>query len=223
VRRPPGSFAFRKWLIAACVSLLTATHVAMTAIYLSPPNLLQQTVGEIVQDYMSPLFYQNWHLFSPRPGITSTKLAVRCHDADAGWTAWLDPLVTLYDEHYKYRVLGYGKVLYVYREIAIDLRQTLRVAQAECLERAADQPGREASCRDEEAVHRIRDSPPYELATRFAERTCRDWERVARLDDVQFKLLEFFPLKYSERHERDKRWSQVEEVVFPPLRRAPAD
>ena len=59
----------RALAIALLLLAVLAYHLGMTLIYLSPPNLLKQELGARAERYMGTLFYQNWHLFSPEPGM----------------------------------------------------------------------------------------------------------------------------------------------------------
>lgn len=201
-----------KWAIAIGVSMAVAIHIGMIAVYLSPPNLIRKEIGLVADRYTGMLFYQNWHLFSPTPGITSTKFAVRCRDRGSDWTGYFDPVESMYAAHYRSRALGYGKVLYVYREIGIGLKQEVDRKRAECyakLGRGDD----EARCAANRMIPTIGPSFALDLARRYSAQTCAD--RGMGGGDVQFKIVEFFPLKYSERGQTGRRWSHVDEVVFP--------
>lgn len=203
-----------KWAIAIGVSMVVAVHIGMIAVYLSPPNLLRQRVGLTADRYIGILFYQNWHLFSPTPGITSTKFAVRCRAEGGGWSGYFDPVESMYAAHYRSRVLGYGKVLYVHREVGMGVKEEIDRKRADCyakLGRTDD----ETRCAADRMIPTIGQSFAYDLARRYAVQACTS--RGMGRGDVQFKLVEFFPLKYSERNRTDRRWSHVDEMTFPPF------
>lgn len=205
-----------RWTIAVAVAGILAFHLTMTATYLSPPNLLKLQLGDLAGRYMDPLFFQNWQLFSPEPGISSIKLAIRCERTDGGWTGWQDPIEDLFARHYRWRVAGYGKLMYIYRDLGISLKRAIRDRQLACLEDARSAPdGDTARCSAAVQAESTLGSPPFELATRWARREC-SVRGGALGGGVQLKILEFFPLQFSERHRDDRiRWSEVQEIVLP--------
>lgn len=217
------------YAIALTVLLALGGHLFSTLVYLSPPNVAKEHFGELADAYMRPLFYQNWHLFSPNPGISSRKLAVRCGAAEEPWGEWFDPLEGLVAEHYENRVSGTGKLLYVYRAVGDDLRLKMKKKMATCQQRLVDaapdpewlpEPGEVAEqCSPEALMDELVATDEFALAIRYTQRVCE--ESVgdpASLDRLQFKLLEFFPVKYAERDQAEatgRRWGKVHEVFFP--------
>ena len=62
----------------------------------------------------------------------------------------------------------------------------------------------------------------FALASRYASLVCEESadSGPATVERVQFKLLEFFPVKYADREEADasgRRWGEVREDFFPIL------
>ena len=203
-----------KWAITIGVSMVVAVHIGMIAVYLSPPNLLRRSIGLAADSYIGILFYQNWHVFSPTPGITSTKFAVRCRAEGSGWSDYFDPVERMYAAHYRSRVLGYGKVLYVHREVGMGVKEEVDRKRADCYAKLG-RTGDETHCAPDRIIPTIGQSFAYDLARRYAAQACTG--RGMGRGEVQFKLLEFFPLKYSERARTDRRWSHVDELIFPPF------
>ena len=99
--------------------LLFANHIVCTVLYLLPNNPLTNHYSPYVNTYISTLFSQNWNLFAPEPSIDRVRLLVRCKKDT--WSKWYDPGRRILDKHHRTRILGYGKILYVYRNIAKDL------------------------------------------------------------------------------------------------------
>lgn len=196
------------------------THLGITLVYLSPANLLKKEGGQFADRYMKVLFYQNWHLFSPEPGISTTKFAFRCYPEGGEWGQWHDPLVSLHEDFYKHRVGAYGKLIYVYRDLAIGLKQALGRHQRTCLERyPEDDPQRYLECAPSPMMVQMVDEPSFELAMRFTRTACSALiDPDQQLAAYTFKTLEFFPLKYSEREEgvaAERPWSKVVEIPYP--------
>lgn len=194
---------------AALACAAFAAHFLMTLVYLSPPNLVRMQFEELAASYMNPLFYQNWHLFSPNPGVTTTKLAVRCREPGGDWSEWADPTAGFYPEHYRHRYLGYGKLLRAYTYPATNLRDAVRDRRAACL--AAASVDDDPACDGQAIAAALPLGPELSLATRYARRACATGFPYA--ERAQFKLLEFYPLQYTDR-DRGVPWSHVDEYVF---------
>jgi hypothetical protein len=235
---------FDRWsgyVIASSVLLVLAGHVSMTLVYLSPPNIAQEHLGSLANGYIKPLFSQNWHLFSPNPGVTTRKFALRC-EADGQWSEWFDPIAGLIAEHNANRFSGVGKLLYLYRAIGDDLRDRVKVRMIEChRRRSADKaatPLPEAEERDaisiddlevaaeecsaDNLMDEIVATAEFDLAMRYAGQVCGAWaeEQSSSASSLQFKLLEFFPLEYGDRAAAEaegRHWKKVHELVFPIL------
>ncbi|REK09157.1 MAG: hypothetical protein DWQ36_07475 [Acidobacteria bacterium] len=218
--------------IGAGVAILIGVHVLMTAIYLGPPNLAKLSLQEVVAAYMEPFFRQRWHLFSPMPAFDSVKLPVRCRSASGEWTPWADPLEDLYRQHYRFRVLGHGKLVQFYHSIGSDLRESVVAAQESCRQSRAEAEGGEmpvetdgesaAQCTGRDVVPLLVSEPSVELAQRYAVRACRanGGDSVVA---AQVKLLDFLPKPFSKRHDESAVWGSVMEVPLPPIEVAPAE
>lgn len=285
-----------RWVVSVFVCLLVANHLLMTASYLSPPNLLRLSLQDASNKYMPALFSQNWHMFSPDPGITSTKLAVRCKDKVSAWGPWEDPTEQLYRKYYHNRMSGCGKLLILYRYVAVSLYDAHQSIKAETLIlrnydislmsikkksaiptngnsmvfvaelngalhfRVFNRNGKRVINFSEnksfDNVHLIdlreiiegvrngktltkvdkdraisavstylgdhvfgllKGSPVYQMAYAFTKRACTSNNPTGSLTEVQWKILDFYPVKYSESKNLQKRWSHVNEIVFPPV------
>lgn len=195
-------------LIQFCCTGLVFFHVLMTLVYLSPSNLLKLSLGEFAYAYMNSLFYQNWHLFSPNPAISSTKLAIRCIDENGHPTAWKDPFASLLEAHQKTRWTGRGKVLMHFHDIADSLKLSLQENSADCHGDA---------CSASE-VQTYLNNQAQQLAERFSLNYCltKHPERPVSLAGIQYKILEFFPTQFTDPKRLDKKWDKVVEIPFPP-------
>ena len=227
--RVPASGRWSTYAIAVAVLLLLGGHVLSTLLYLSPPNVAKEHLGEVADAYMRPLFYQNWHLFSPNPGISSRKLAVRCGTQDQPWSEWFDPLEGLLAEHYDNRISGTGKLLYLYRAVGDDLRLEMKKTMAKCQQRVLEreqgsqrlpEPSEVAKeCSPEALMDTLVATDEFSLALRYTQQVCEQYvDDPQTLDRLQFKLLEFFPVKYADRDQAEatgRRWGRVHEVFFP--------
>lgn len=223
------------YALVTVVLLVLGGHLLATLVYLGPPNVAKEHLGPAADAYMKPVFYQNWHLFSPNPGISTRKLAVRCGAADEPWTEWIDPLEGVVAEHYDNRFSGLGKLLYVYRAVGDDLRRTMKTRMIRCQKRVlgeavsdddidpdslVDLDEVHETCSPEALMETLTQTEEFALAVTYSQRVCEQYleGEADQLDRLQFKLLEFFPVKYADREDADasgRLWGKVHEVVFP--------
>lgn len=238
----PTTSHWTSYMIALAVLVALGGHVLLTLIYLSPPNIAQEHLGGVAERYMKPLFHQNWHLFSPNPGISTRKLAVRCQSDEDQWSDWFDPTEALIAQHNANRFSGVGKLLYVYRAVGDDLRKHIEKRMTQCQKRrasalpeqdleatldaglgalvTADSPAPATDCSPEALMDEIIDGPEFALAIRYSEHVCLGYGDEAGVETtgLQFKLLEFFPVKYADREAADasgRQWDKVHEIEFP--------
>jgi hypothetical protein len=187
-----------------------AFHLFMIFVNLGPPNLLKLHFGPLSHDYMRLFFYQNWHLFSPNPAISSSKFAVRCADEDGQWSKWKDPFAGLQERHQLTRITGYGKVMMLFGDIAQSLKQ---------VEADAMKPCEDESCEEDRQITRRIQQQAKDLATRFAISYCRERhpERPQSLSAIQYKILELFPVQFTAREQAQQKWEKVIELPFEPI------
>jgi hypothetical protein len=197
-------------LIAGVAISGLAFHLFMIFVNLGPPNLLKLHFGPFAHQYMHRFFYQNWHLFSPNPAISSSKFAVRCADDEGQWSSWKDPFAGLQERHQLTRITGYGKVLMLFGDIAHSLKQAASAGMKPC---------EGADCEEERQITRRIQEQAQDLATRFSIIYCRERhpERPASLSAIQYKILEFFPVQFTERGQAQQKWEKVIELPFEPI------
>lgn len=76
---------------AVAVGALAAVHLAATFLYNAPANPVSQRYAGQVDDWMNPLFQQNWRLFAPNPISENVAVQVRASlTPDGRTTAWFD-------------------------------------------------------------------------------------------------------------------------------------
>lgn len=219
----PTTERWNRWIsyfFATLVLAVLGGHVLLTLVYLSPPNIAQEHMGVVAERYMKPLFHQNWHLFSPNPGISTRKLAVRCRAGEDEWSDYFDPTTELVARHNANRFSGVGKLLYVYRAVGDDLRKVIEKRMGKCRENAAQTPDVVVDCSPDAVMPEIMGTAELDLAVRYGAHVCEDWGDAsgAPITAVQLKLLEFFPIKYADRETADasgKQWDKVYEIELP--------
>ena len=197
-------------LATGLAALGLAFHLFMMFVYLGPPNLLQLRFGPLAQQYMRHFFYQNWHLFSPNPAISSSKFAVRCANGEGQWSEWKDPFAGLQERHQLTRITGYGKMLMMFGDIAQSLKE---VALSEM------KPCEDKGCIAKSAFNREIKQQAEALATRFSIAYCRQQhpDRPVQVSAIQYKILELFPLQFTESQSNSKKWDRVGEIPFAPI------
>ena len=232
--------------------LFVVFHLGMLAIYHGPPSITKLKAGQFATSYINPLLGQNWHLFSPNPGISHSILSVRCKNTGEDWRDWHDPAQPLESEFNSRPLSGLGVVLRIYRTPASHLNDVLRTSMNTCLEeqfKKETASKKSPLSRDDNSIERMDPSPPlknrdralstdklatqhrlctpeslmdeiannsaFEQAIQYAHTACLA-QSDGDLEKLQFKIVEFFGLKYSERDQRKtKRWSKVYETTFP--------
>jgi hypothetical protein len=209
-----------------CAVALAALHIGMTAMYLLPSSIVRNAARPLWTPYMSTLFHQNWHLFSPDPALSSTKLAVQCRWADDASSEWIDPAEQVLSSSYGFRrLLGYGKLLYIIRDIPRALQRAMVTAHERCnAERGTEVTSglipAEGECAFPALVAEVTREGAGAAARDFAVGICRAIEHDAELATVDIKVIDFMPLKYSERDRfasEGVRWSRVSETIYPSI------
>ena len=234
--------------------LFVIFHLGMLTIYHGPPSITKLEAGQFAKAYIDPILHQNWHLFSPNPGISHAILGVRCKYTGEDWREWYDPAQPLESEFNSRPISGLGVVLRIYRTPARHLNEAVRTSMNTCLETqfkketgsknsplkrddnsiermdplppiknrdralSTDQLStKHTLCTPENLMDEITDSPAFKQAIKFAHTACLA-QGDADLEKLQFRLVEFFGLKYSERDQREtKKWSKVYEIIFPEI------
>ena len=77
-----------KIVIVTVLLLLAICHAGMMMLY-SFRTQLPPRLGQIVDDYCVPLFYQNWKLFAPDVPAFDAQLEYRVQQTE-GWSSWSD-------------------------------------------------------------------------------------------------------------------------------------
>ncbi len=98
------------WAAVTVATALFTAYVAITFLYLSPPNPLTLQLWPVILRTEHPFFAQNWHLFAPSPIRTNLVLTVRCRVGDRVGP-WRDPFAPLLARHHANRITAMGKVI----------------------------------------------------------------------------------------------------------------
>lgn len=109
-----------KWPLRLFFSLFIVGHLSLISLHLMPVNPLSLRVKKITDFYVGRLFSQNWHLFAPEPGNSTTKLFYRCNDGEK-WSDILDPFKEINKAHFRFTPDGLSKVLYILHNLGRDL------------------------------------------------------------------------------------------------------
>lgn len=200
----------QKYIIATVVSLLGAFHLLMIGLYLGPANLAKKELSRVVEAYVLPLFYQDWHLFSPNPGFQVTRVWVKCTDEKGKTGEWLDALLPFERAHYRNRLSSHGTFVHVVQKNAEDLMKEYYARKEAC-----GKTGKR--CREATLIEQTSRLPVYEMQVRFANDVCTQ-SLGHRAAATQTKVLRLTPRAYSHRDQKG-RWDTVQQIEFAPLRR----
>ena len=195
-------------------------HLLATILFLMPGNILKNRFASFAEYYMTQFFNQDWHLFAPNPGTTSTKMWVRCEMNGNEWTEYGDPAWPTLQAHYRNRFSPAAKLLYIYRAIPDQLKRDVVGLHRElCGDKKqlgpmdGVNPVACATFKDE-----IRKSKWFAVATRYATDKCRN-EVGDRLTASQFMIVTLHPIPYTKRSElTTKPFSKVESLKFDEVR-----
>ena len=188
--RHPGQTP-RLWglFFAFSIGLFATWHVVATVLYLVPQNPLSKHYDNVVRLYMSPLFDQNWHLFSPNPITRTERIIVRC-ETDAGQkSGWIEPSNAALERHTKLLgVTGRSYVLRTYLGLAREI--------SEEIERRAMKCGQDSSCVEKVPAGLI-EEPRFAHVNRYATEACHGWSNETVRAEIQLASLGAQP--YSKR------------------------
>ncbi|MDC1175245.1 DUF5819 family protein [Bacteriovoracaceae bacterium] len=105
-------------------NFLLISYLVLTILYLSPKNPLTNYYSGFVNRSIFPLFHQSWLLFAPDPATSVTRFLVKCISSKGEKSGWIDPSEKMLKDHHFFRLLSYGKGIYIYRNIARELIET---------------------------------------------------------------------------------------------------
>lgn len=192
--------------ILMCVGFVG--HFTLVALLLSPANPLVGAAGPLATLYHNGATYQNWHLFSPDPGISSTFLSVRCKAAD-GPTEWFDPLD---------RVEPFAGA----KDRTLDMQRTLQLRRSLPMRVWSEAERLHARCKDssdEDRTQCILDqraqfvvSAPMAAALRAAAVACQ----VATHETApvfELEIIRTLPKRYSQRDDA-RPFAEVQRIAF---------
>ncbi len=109
--RSAGWLRVRRATLAVATAVTGAAlvvHFGMTTLYNAPFNPVKEETYGQVNDYMTPFFHQDWHLFAPDPVAENRGLLVRARvrgtDGTLTVTQWLDITTPGYQKSYAQRL-----------------------------------------------------------------------------------------------------------------------
>lgn len=172
-------------------------HFTLVGLLLSPTNPLVGAAGPLATLYHNGATYQNWHLFSPDPGISSTFLSVRCWTPD-GATAWFEPLAHI--EPFagaEDRTLDMKRSLQLRRSLPMRVWSEAEKLDARCAGHE-DQADRTQCILEQREQFLV--SPPMGAAQRAAAAACEAVTEGAALA-FELEIVRTLPKRYSQRHD----------------------
>jgi len=112
----------RRWIVAAVVSGLACLllfHFTMVLLYNSRPNPIKLRHYRFIAAYMTPVFAQDWHLFSPNPIAFDVILLIktRLRDRTTGRlheTEWVDITTPIIRQLHRRRLSSLGSLAHIH-------------------------------------------------------------------------------------------------------------
>ncbi len=184
-------------------------HFTLVGLLLSPANPLVGVAGPVASLYHNGATYQNWHLFSPDPGISSTFLSVRCWTPE-GVTTWMDPL-----DHIEPLASAADRTLDMKRSLQLRRSMPMKVwSEAEKLNARCTQVEDEAArteCIIEQRALFVT-STPMRAAQRASSAACS-----AITDDTaiayELEIVHTLPKRYTERDD-PRPFGEAQRIEF---------
>jgi hypothetical protein len=201
-----------KQVIAAAVALIVLSiHLLFTILHNAPANPLTKSYQPATERYIEPYFTQRWQLFAPEPATYMLKLWYRVK-VNQTWEHWTDPLAPILAKHQHNRFTYNAKLLYVYGNLARDLKYEY------------ESIGTRLSCADtSQACTRQREDSlqqtnSYRQAVRYVIDDYQTSDRNAfQPDSIQMLVVQIYPKQYSERLSA-KPFGLASSVEFRPLK-----
>lgn len=93
-------------ILLVIFSLYFIVHFIIISLHAGPVNPISVALKPLTDRYVSPVFYQNWHLFAPNPLTINQKLYVKIkyreqHSSKEVESEWLDvtsPMIEVNNE-----------------------------------------------------------------------------------------------------------------------------
>lgn len=220
-------------ILATIVSVgIFLIHLLFTLLYLMPINPLKQTVMQPVYNYMSLLFYQDWHLFSPKPPLGSLKLWVRCRYKNPNWTEWGDPAAETQQKHNRTRISYHGKLLNIHytlpRELKNEWTKIVRTAcglpgsDVEISETSLSKCQQQLGEKSKMAVvlKEVENSIQYKNIVRYSKESCKAGQvKQEAAEEIEFKIVDLKSFPFSKKSEILTRpFYKIETVEFRPFK-----
>ncbi|MFT3765949.1 MAG: DUF5819 family protein [Minicystis sp.] len=193
---------WKRYLVTLVIVTAVLFHMVMTALYLGPSNLARDGLGDLVTRYMQPFFIQNWHLFSPNPGVNTYKLWVDCND-DGQWT---DTWIALQKKHENDRFAGLAKLLFLHMRSAVATIEKFDDIGSACVKSHPE------GCEFEAVWRETRSTAEFARLSRYVRGVCAA-QGAAGARPIRGRIMRLFPKDYGARDD-GPRWSKVENFDF---------
>lgn len=89
------------YAIPVFLSILIISHFSIVIADVIPYNPITNKHQQSIDQYMNPVFSQNWHLFAPEPVAHNDGIQVKVEFADSRDSGWVDITTPMIDEMHK--------------------------------------------------------------------------------------------------------------------------
>jgi len=143
-----------------------------------------------------------WNFYTDKVSFLTNKLWIRCMDDQKNWSSWMDPFDHLQKSYFSTIANGKGKLIGTYLGLYEILLDEYKALVKEC--------EKSGSC---DPMEKVLTTVEHGKVKKLVSDICLS--KYQKSEQIQFKLMTFWPKKYSER-KLDKRWGRVQEISFPP-------
>ena len=187
------------------VIILTAAtvHCGLVGIHLLPDSPLRRTFEPAISGYVVQFWQQNWHLFSPNPGTSSSQLFVKCTRLNSV-TPWLDTTSGMRKNSFSHLIGPYPKMRYIHNSIQDQMTRTIAdITSVKCGENKAAIPTESyTKCymsNQSEIETQLKKTDSYKIASRFALDSCESFLNTKGPTLIEMRVFNNFVFPFSER------------------------
>lgn len=103
-------------LVSLLLAVYTIAHFSIIILHAGPVNPISVKLQKYINAYVSPFFYQNWHLFAPNPVTTNFHLFMQVRYKEPGVSEsvespWLDVITPFLEQNEKSLFSPYNRMV----------------------------------------------------------------------------------------------------------------
>ncbi|EKS8367497.1 MULTISPECIES: DUF5819 family protein [Bacillus] len=209
------------------LTTLLATHFSFIMLHVMPENLVSDRLDATLNSYTTPLFTQNWHLFSPNPLTENIIVHMQVKVKDSPTPSdWLDITTPLLQKNYQNYFSPINRVARIPFTAASEMRNPLRESELNfltSLDREHMSKEQQALLQQIEKKKVKNEESMKAILYRFAFASAEQYFSSQKVDSLRLRIVTVKPLPLSdglkkEKHPEKKRtYQEFEWRKFTPI------